>query len=71
MEGELPYGSAEKKKLSIKWGEFGQELKRVSYIAAPMVAVAVLQSCTSCDNCDGRTPWSNQTIRHRNRYFFN
>ncbi|KAL6512971.1 hypothetical protein OROHE_019761 [Orobanche hederae] len=43
MEGELPYGSGEKKKLSIKWGEFGQELKRVSYIAAPMVAVAVLQ----------------------------
>lgn len=33
----------EAKKWDIKWGDFMQELKKVSSIAAPMVAVSVLQ----------------------------
>ncbi|KAI3462573.1 hypothetical protein Pfo_019236 [Paulownia fortunei] len=41
MDGELP--DREAKKWNTKWGDFVQELKKVSYIAAPMVAVAVLQ----------------------------
>lgn len=33
----------EAKKWDTKWGDFMQELKKVSFIAAPMVAVSVLQ----------------------------
>lgn len=40
-EAELPVG--EERKWRITWRIFGQELKKVSHIAAPMVAVSVLQ----------------------------
>ncbi|KAM7529806.1 hypothetical protein LguiB_033216 [Lonicera macranthoides] len=40
-EAELPVG--EERKWRMTWRIFGQELKKVSHIAAPMVAVSVLQ----------------------------
>ncbi|KAG8384122.1 hypothetical protein BUALT_Bualt04G0085500 [Buddleja alternifolia] len=41
MQGKL--ACREAKKWHVKWGVFVQELKKVSYIAAPMVTVTVLQ----------------------------
>lgn len=40
-EAELP--EKEERKWRITWSLFGQELKKVTLIAAPMVAVTVLQ----------------------------
>ncbi|XVF71555.1 hypothetical protein PTKIN_Ptkin12aG0047500 [Pterospermum kingtungense] len=44
MENPLLGGKDEEEKWKITWSDFGEELKKVSYVAVPLVAVNLLQS---------------------------